>query len=246
VILFPAIDLKEGRCVRLRQGDMAQATVFNDDPAAQARAFEEQGFEALHIVDLDGAFAGKPMNAGAVEGILKAIRMPVQLGGGIRDTRTIEAWLDKGISRVIIGTAAVRDPGFVRAAASAFPGKVAVGIDARNGFVAVEGWAETSSLSAADLGRRFEDAGVAAIIYTDIARDGMLTGVNWEGTVALANAVSIPVIASGGLASIEDIRRLVAPECAKLAGAITGRALYDGRLDPGQALALVKAARGAA
>jgi len=246
VILYPAIDLKEGRCVRLRQGDMAQATVFNDDPAAQARAFEEQGFEALHIVDLDGAFAGKPMNAGAVEGILKAIHMPVQLGGGIRDTRTIEAWLDKGISRVIIGTAAVRDPGFVRAAASAFPGKVAVGIDARNGFVAVEGWAETSSLSAADLGRRFEDAGVAAIIYTDIARDGMLTGVNWEGTVALANAVSIPVIASGGLASIEDIRRLVAPECAKLAGAITGRALYDGRLDPGQALALVKAARGAA
>ena len=246
MILFPAIDLKEGRCVRLRQGDMAQATVFNDDPAAQARAFEEQGFEALHIVDLDGAFAGKPMNAGAVEGILKAIHMPVQLGGGIRDTRTIEAWLDKGISRVIIGTAAVRDPGFVRAAASAFPGKVAVGIDARNGFVAVEGWAETSSLSAADLGRRFEDAGVAAIIYTDIARDGMLTGVNWEGTVALANAVSIPVIASGGLASIEDIRRLVAPECAKLAGAITGRALYDGRLDPGQALALVKAARGAA
>lgn len=245
MILYPAIDLKDGRCVRLRQGDMAQATIFNDNPAAQAAAFEAQGFEALHIVDLDGAFAGKPMNAAAVEAILKAIRMPVQLGGGIRDTRTIEAWLEKGVSRVIIGTAAVRDPGFVRAAAKAFPGKVAVGIDARNGLVAVEGWAETSSLSAADLGRRFEDAGVAAIIYTDIARDGMLTGVNWEGTVALADAVSIPVIASGGLASIEDIRKLVEPGCAKLAGAITGRALYDGRLDAGQALALVRQGRAA-
>lgn len=246
MILYPAIDLKEGRCVRLRQGDMAQATVFNDSPAEQARAFEAQGFEALHIVDLDGAFAGKPINAAAVEAILAVIRMPVQLGGGIRDLRTVEGWISKGISRVIIGTAAVRDPGFVRAAAKAFPGKVAVGIDARNGYVAVEGWAETSTLAAVELGRRFEDAGVSAIIYTDIARDGMLSGVNWEGTVALANAVAIPVIASGGLASIADIERLVAPDCRKLAGAITGRALYDGRLDPAAALALVKAARAAA
>ena len=246
MILYPAIDLKGGQCVRLRQGDMAQATIFNDSAADQARSFERQGFEALHIVDLDGAFAGKPMNAAAVDAVLKAIRMPVQLGGGIRDLATVEAWLAKGIARVIIGTAAVRDPDFVRAAARAFPGKVAVGIDALDGYVAVEGWAETSSLSAADLGRRFEDAGVAAIIYTDIARDGMLSGVNWDGTIALANAVSIPVIASGGLASIADIERLVQPDCAKLAGAITGRALYDGRLDPAAALALVQRARSAA
>ena len=246
MILYPAIDLKGGQCVRLRQGDMAQATIFNDSAADQARSFERQGFEALHIVDLDGAFAGKPMNAAAVDAVLKAIRMPVQLGGGIRDLATVEAWLAKGIARVIIGTAAVRDPDFVRAAARAFPGKVAVGIDALDGFVAVEGWAETSTLSAADLGRRFEDAGIAAIIYTDIARDGMLSGVNWDGTIALANAVSIPVIASGGLASIADIERLVQPDCAKLAGAITGRALYDGRLDPAAALALVQRARSAA
>ena len=246
MILYPAIDLKNGQCVRLKQGDMDRATVFNDNPAAQAAAFERQGFEALHIVDLDGAFAGKPVNATAVEGVLKAIGMPVQLGGGIRDMRTVDGWLEKGIARVIIGTAAVRDPDFVRAAARAHPGKVAVGIDARDGFVAVEGWAETSSLSAVDLGKRFEDAGVAAIIYTDIARDGMLSGVNWEGTVALAAALSIPVIASGGLASIADIRRLTAPDCARLAGAITGRALYDGRLDAAEALALVKAAREAA
>ena len=246
MILYPAIDLKGGQCVRLRQGDMAQATIFNDSAADQARSFERQGFEALHIVDLDGAFAGKPMNAAAVDAVLKAIRMPVQLGGGIRDLATVEAWLAKGIARVIIGTAAVRDPDFVRAAARAFPGKVAVGIDALDGFVAVEGWAETSTLSATDLGRRFEDAGIAAIIYTDIARDGMLSGVNWDGTIALANAVSIPVIASGGLASIADIERLVQPDCAKLAGAITGRALYDGRLDPAAALALVQRARSAA
>lgn len=197
MILFPAIDLKEGRCVRLKQGDMAQATIFNDDPAAQAAAFEAQGFQWLHVVDLDGAFAGKPMNAAAVEAILKRVAFPVQLGGGIRDMKTVAGWLEKGIARVIIGTAAVRDPGFVREAAKAFPGQVAVGIDARDGFVAVEGWAETSSLAAADLGRRFEDAGVAAIIYTDIARDGMLEGINWEGTIALAQAVSIPVVASG-------------------------------------------------
>jgi len=236
MILFPAIDLKEGRCVRLKQGDMAQATVFNDDPAAQASAFEAQGFQWLHVVDLDGAFAGKPMNAAAVEAILQRVAFPVQLGGGIRDMKTVAGWLEKGIRRVIIGTAAVRDPGFVREAAKEFPGQVAVGIDARDGFVAVEGWAETSSLAAADLGRRFEDAGVAAIIYTDIARDGMLEGINWEGTIALAQAVSIPVIASGGLASMADIERLCADDAAILEGAITGRALYDGRIDPATAL----------
>lgn len=237
MILFPAIDLKEGRCVRLKQGDMARATIFNDDPAAQARDFEEQGFRWLHVVDLDGAFAGKPMNAAAVEAILARVAFPVQLGGGIRDMATVEAWLAKGISRVIIGTAAVRDPAFVKAAARAFPGKVAVGIDARDGQVAVEGWAETSALAAADLGRRFEDAGVSAIIYTDIARDGMLQGINWDGTIALAGALSIPVIASGGLASMADIERLCAPDAALLAGAITGRALYDGRIDAEAALA---------
>ena len=242
MILFPAIDLKEGRCVRLKQGDMAQATVFNDDPAAQAAEFEAQGFQWLHVVDLDGAFAGKPMNAAAVEAILKRVAFPVQLGGGIRDMKTVAGWLENGIRRVIIGTAAVRDPGFVREAAKAFPGQVAVGIDARDGFVAVEGWAETSSLAAADLGKRFEDAGVAAIIYTDIARDGMLQGINWEGTIALAQAVSIPVIASGGLASMADIERLCADDAAILEGAITGRALYDGRIDPAAALKRLAAA----
>ncbi|MFY8153876.1 MAG: 1-(5-phosphoribosyl)-5-[(5-phosphoribosylamino)methylideneamino]imidazole-4-carboxamide isomerase [Hyphomicrobiales bacterium] len=236
VILFPAIDLKNGQCVRLKQGDMDQATVFNDDPAAQAAAFEAQGFQWLHVVDLDGAFAGKPMNAAAVEAILARVAFPVQLGGGIRDMKTVEGWLAKGIRRVIIGTAAVRDPGFVREAAKAFPGQVAVGIDARDGFVAVEGWAETSTLAAADLGRRFEDAGVAAIVYTDIARDGMLQGINWDGTIGLAQALTIPVIASGGLASMTDIERLMAPDAAILEGAITGRALYDGRIDPAAAL----------
>lgn len=237
MILFPAIDLKNGQCVRLKQGDMDQATIFNDDPAAQAGAFESQGFQWLHVVDLDGAFAGKPMNAAAVEAILKRVAFPVQLGGGIRDMATVEGWLAKGVSRVIIGTAAVRDPTFVREAAKAFPGKVAVGIDARDGFVAVEGWAETSALAADDLGRRFEDAGVAAIVYTDIARDGMLQGINWDGTIALANALTIPVIASGGLASMADIERLCAPDAAILEGAISGRALYDGRIDPAAALA---------
>jgi phosphoribosylformimino-5-aminoimidazole carboxamide ribotide isomerase len=237
VILFPAIDLKNGQCVRLKQGDMDRATVFNDDPAAQGAAFEAQGFAWLHVVDLDGAFAGKPMNAAAVEAILARVAFPVQLGGGIRDMKTVEGWLAKGIARVIIGTAAVRDPAFVREAARAFPGKVAVGIDARDGFVAVEGWAETSALAAADLGRRFEDAGVAAIVYTDIARDGMLQGINWDGTIALANALTIPVIASGGLASMADIERLCAPDAAILEGAITGRALYDGRIDAEAALA---------
>ncbi|WP_092172616.1 1-(5-phosphoribosyl)-5-[(5-phosphoribosylamino)methylideneamino]imidazole-4-carboxamide isomerase [Bosea sp. OK403] len=239
VILFPAIDLKDGQCVRLKQGDMGQATVFNDDPAAQGAAFEAQGFQWLHVVDLDGAFAGKPMNAAAVEAILARVAFPVQLGGGIRDMATVEGWLKKGVRRVIIGTAAVRDPGFVKAAAKAFPGQVAVGIDARDGYVAVEGWAETSALAADDLGRRFEDAGVAAIVYTDIARDGMLQGINWDGTIALANALTIPVIASGGLASMADIERLCAPDAAILEGAITGRALYDGRIDPAAALARV-------
>ncbi len=221
---------------------MAQATVFNDDPAAQAASFEADGFRWLHVVDLDGAFAGKPVNAAAVDAILARVRFPVQLGGGIRDMATVEGWLKKGIARVIIGTAAVRDPGFVRAAAKAFPGKVAVGIDARGGMVAVEGWAETSSLSALDLGRRFEDAGVAAIVYTDIARDGMLQGLDMSGTRALAEALSIPVIASGGLASIADVEALLAPQNRSIAGAITGRALYDGRLDAKAALALIEGA----
>ena len=242
MILYPAIDLKAGQCVRLKLGDMARATVFNDDPAAQALSFERQGFSHLHVVDLDGAFAGKPMNAEAVDAILAAVRMPIQLGGGIRDMRTLEAWLAKGVARAIIGTAAVRDPAFVRAAARAYPGQVAVGIDARDGFVAVEGWAERSDLAAAELGKRFEDAGVAAIIYTEISRDGVLAGLDIEGTLALAHAVSIPVIASGGLASIEDVERLLRPDCAKLDGAITGRALYDGRLDAAEALALIRAA----
>ena len=244
MILFPAIDLKEGRCVRLVQGDMAQAVVFNDDPAAQAATFEAQGFSWLHVVDLDGAFAGAPMNAAAVDAILARIKLPVQLGGGIREMKTVEAWLAKGVSRVIIGTAAVRDPAFVREASRLHPGKIAVGIDAKDGRVAVEGWAQTSSMTAEELGRRFEDAGVAAIIYTDIARDGILKGLNIEMTLALAKAVSIPVIASGGLASIEDVHRLLQPDCAMLAGAITGRALYDGRIDPTAALAAIRQAGG--
>lgn len=245
MILFPAIDLKNGQCVRLEQGDMARATVFNLDPAAQAQSFAAQGFQYLHVVDLDGAFAGKPMNAQAVEAMLKVVSMPVQLGGGIRDLKTIEAWLSKGIARVIIGTAAVRDPALVKEAAKAFPGRVAVGLDARDGNVAVEGWAESSQVTALDIAQRFEDAGVAAIIFTDIARDGLLKGINWDATIALAEAVSIPVIASGGLASIEDVRTLLSPRAKKLEGAIAGRALYDGRLDPTEALALIGAAKAA-
>jgi phosphoribosylformimino-5-aminoimidazole carboxamide ribotide isomerase len=241
MILFPAIDLKDGHCVRLRQGDMAEATVFNEDPAAQAAAFEAQGFDWLHVVDLNGAFAGKPVNAAAVEAILASVHVPVQLGGGIRDLDTIIAWLDKGIDRVILGTAALRDPALVREAAHDFPGCIAVGIDARDGKVAVEGWAETSEIEALDLARRFEDAGVAAIIYTDIARDGVLAGLNLKATAALARAVNIPVIASGGLASIDDVYALLRPDYAMLEGAIVGRALYDGRLDAAQALALIKA-----
>jgi phosphoribosylformimino-5-aminoimidazole carboxamide ribotide isomerase len=243
VILFPAIDLKDGRCVRLKLGDMAQATVFNDDPAAQARAFEAQGFEYLHIVDLNGAFAGRPVNAPAVEAILGAVRMPVQLGGGIRDLATIEAWLAKGVRRVILGTAAVRNPALVREACKAFPGRIAVAIDARGGKVAVEGWAEASELSAPELARSFEDAGVAAIIYTDIDRDGILEGLNLPAALELARTTSIPVIASGGLAGIEDVKALLQPECRVLEGAITGRALYDGRLDAAVALALIQRAR---
>jgi phosphoribosylformimino-5-aminoimidazole carboxamide ribotide isomerase len=245
VILFPAIDLKSGEAVRLQQGDMARATVFNRDPAAQARAFEQQGFEYLHLVDLDGAFAGKPMNAAAVERILAAVKIPVQLGGGIRDRATIDAWLGKGIARVIIGTAAVRDPALVKAAARAVPGRIAVGLDARDGKVAVEGWAETSQLSALDLAQRFEDAGVAALIYTDVARDGMLKGLNLDATIALADKISIPVIASGGLASLDDVRALLESRAQKLAGAIAGRALYDGRLDATAALGLLRTARAA-
>lgn len=247
MILFPAIDLKGGEAVRLRQGDMARATVFNRDPAAQAQIFERQGFEYLHLVDLDGAFAGKPMNAEAVERILATVKIPVQLGGGIRDRATIEAWLGKGVARVIIGTAAVRNPALVKEAAKAFPGHVAVGLDARDGKVAVEGWAETSELAVIDIARRFEDAGVAAIVYTDVARDGMLKGLNLEATIALANEISIPVIASGGLASLDDVRVLlgdykvntVAHYTGKIAGVIAGRALYDGRLEAAEALKLI-------
>lgn len=246
MILFPAIDLKEGLAVRLEQGDMARATVFHRDPAAQARAFEMQGFAYLHIVDLDGAFAGRPVNADAVDRILETIGIPVQLGGGVRDMATVEAWLGKGVDRVIIGTAAVRDPQFVKEAAKKFPGRVAVGLDARDGKVAVQGWAETSELSALEIARRFEDAGVSAIIYTDIARDGLLQGLNLDATIALAEAITIPVIASGGLGSIDDIKALLEPRARKLEGAIAGRALYDGRLDPAAALKLIHDAKSAA
>lgn len=243
MILFPAIDLKGGACVRLKLGDMAQATVYNTDPAAQAKAFEEQGFEWLHVVDLDGAFAGESRNGAAVEAILKATNNPVQLGGGIRTLAHIEAWLEKGLARVILGTVAVRDPGLVREACRLFPGKIAVGIDAKGGKVAVEGWAEASSLGVTELAQKFEGAGVAAIIYTDIDRDGILAGINWQATIALADAVAIPVIASGGLASIADIVRMTMPDAGKLEGAISGRALYDGRIDPAEALSILKAGR---
>jgi phosphoribosylformimino-5-aminoimidazole carboxamide ribotide isomerase len=243
VILFPAIDLKQGHCVRLQQGDMTKATIFNEDPAAQALAFARQGFEYLHVVDLDGAFAGRPVNAAAVEAILAAVEMPLQLGGGIRDTGGIEAWLGKGVARVILGTAALRDPSLVRRAARLYPGHIAVGIDARDGKAAVEGWAKTSQIPAIELGKRFEDAGIAAIVYTDISRDGVLAGLNIEATLALAGELTIPVIASGGLASLEDIERLLLSDCAKLEGAIAGRALYDGRLDPAEALSLIRRAK---
>jgi phosphoribosylformimino-5-aminoimidazole carboxamide ribotide isomerase len=241
MILFPAIDLKDGACVRLKLGDMAEATVFNTNPAAQARDFERQGFQWLHLVDLNGAFAGKPVNGEAVEAILKAITIPVQLGGGIRSLAHIEDWLAKGIRRVILGTVALRDPSLVREACRRFPGRIAVGIDAKGGRVAVEGWAETSDLTAIDLARKFEDAGVSAIIFTDVDRDGILKGLNIESTLALAKATRIPVIASGGLAAMDDIARLTQSDCRILEGAISGRALYDGRLDVPEALRLLKA-----
>lgn len=243
MILFPAIDLKDGQCVRLRRGEMAEATVYNDDPAAQAQSFEAFGFEWLHVVDLNGAFSGHSANGDAVRNVLAAVSIPVQLGGGIRDMAGIEGWLEAGVRRVILGTVALRDPGLVSVAARRYPGRIAVGIDARAGRVAVEGWAETSDLDAVTLAKRFEDAGVTAIIYTDIDRDGMLSGLNLEATLALAQSVSIPVIASGGLASLDDIDRLLEADAAILAGAIAGRALYDGRLDPRAALARIRRAR---
>jgi phosphoribosylformimino-5-aminoimidazole carboxamide ribotide isomerase len=237
MILFPAIDLKDGACVRLKLGLMAEATVYNDDPAAQASAFADMGFPWLHVVDLNGAFEGRSVNGAAVEAILAATDMKVELGGGIRDLAGIASWLEKGVTRVILGTVAVRDPQLVREACRLFPGRIVVGIDAKGGKVAVEGWAEASELAAIDLAKKFEDAGVAAIVYTDIDRDGILKGINFDATLALANAVSIPVIASGGLADMADIERLCEPDCAILEGAISGRAIYDGRLDPRAALA---------
>jgi phosphoribosylformimino-5-aminoimidazole carboxamide ribotide isomerase len=248
MILFPAIDLKNGQCVRLKQGDMGQATLFNADPADQARKFVGDGAEWLHLVDLDGAFAGQPVNAAAVESILKTVKVPCQLGGGIRDIARIEGWLLKGISRVILGTVALKKPELVKGAARVFPDHIVVGIDAKNGRVAVEGWAETSDVLVLDLARRFEDAGVAAIIYTDIDRDGLLQGVNAEATAALAAKLSIPVIASGGVAGPEDLDRLkaVLPRSKQsgggIAGVIAGRALYDGRLDLRSAITRLKAA----
>jgi len=240
MILFPAIDLKDGACVRLVRGDMAQATVFSTEPAAQAKAFEAQGFEWLHIVDLNGAFEGRPVNGAAVEAILRSIRIPVQLGGGIRDMATIEAWLAKGVTRIILGTVAVKNPALVREACRAFTGRIAVGIDARGGRVAIEGWAETSELPALDLARAFEDAGAAAIVHTDIERDGALQGMNVEATAALARAISTPVIASGGVTSHDDLRRLKAVEDAGIVGVIAGRAIYDGRIEPAEALRILK------
>ena len=241
MILYPAIDLKDGQCVRLLHGDMDKATVFNNSPADQAAQFQDEGFQYLHVVDLNGAIEGKAVNGEAVRAILKNTANPVQLGGGIRTLANVEAWLEAGIARVILGTIAVREPGLVKAAARLFPGKVAVGIDARDGMVAVEGWVETSSLSAIDLARKFEDAGVAAVIFTDIARDGALTGVNVEATGALADAVRIPVIASGGVASVQDIVDLKAREGTRISGAILGRSLYSGAVNPAQALEAARA-----
>ncbi|SDG08265.1 1-(5-phosphoribosyl)-5-[(5-phosphoribosylamino)methylideneamino] imidazole-4-carboxamide isomerase [Limimonas halophila] len=239
MILYPAIDLKGGRAVRLLRGDMAAATVYNDDPVAQARAFQDAGFEWLHVVDLDGAFAGHPANAEAVQRIVEEVRLPVQLGGGIRDHATIGRWLDAGVERVILGTAAVKDPELVYAACREHPGRIVVGIDARDGYVATEGWAEVSTLTTQDLARRFERAGVTAIVHTDVGRDGALTGVNVAATAELARAIDTPVIASGGVAGLDDLRRLRAVEDAGIEGVIVGRALYDGRIEPREALALL-------
>jgi len=241
MILYPAIDLKDGQCVRLVRGEMANATVFSDDPAAQARSFAIAGFAWIHVVDLNGAFAGRPVNGAAVDAILGAVTIPVQLGGGIRDMDTIDDWLARGVARVILGTAALRDPELVRAACRNHPGRIAVGIDARDGRVAVEGWAETSDTEASDLAQAFEDAGVAAIIYTDIARDGALMGPNVEATAALAQGITTPVIASGGVSSHADLQALKAEEAAGIEGVICGRALYDGRIEPAAALALLAA-----
>lgn len=240
MILFPAIDLKDGTCVRLKRGAMESATIFNSDPAAQARAFADAGFEWLHCVDLDGAFQGRSVNAEAIETIRASVDLPIQLGGGIRDRAGIESWLEAGIARVILGTAALRNPVLVKEAARAHPGRIAVGIDARDGKVAVEGWAETSDMDAAELAKRFENAGVAAIVFTDIARDGMLQGVNVEATARLSNTVRIPVIASGGVAGMDDIEALLAANEPNILGVIIGRALYDGRINPVQALAKVR------
>jgi len=241
MILYPAIDLKDGQCVRLLHGDMDKATVFNNSPGDQAGRFEAAGFEYLHVVDLNGAIEGRSANRPAVEAILRAVKMPVQLGGGIRTLANVDSWLRAGLARVILGTIAVRDPNLVKEAARLFPGRVAVGIDARDGMVATEGWMETSSVSAIDLAKKFEDAGVAAIIFTDIARDGALTGVNVEVTGKLADAVSIPIIASGGVASVQDIRDLKARQGAHISGAILGRSLYVGAIQPSEALEIARA-----
>jgi phosphoribosylformimino-5-aminoimidazole carboxamide ribotide isomerase len=240
--LYPAIDLKDGQCVRLRRGEMDQATIYADDPGAQAKAWQAAGFSWLHVVDLNGAFAGKPVNAAAVRSILSNVTIPVQLGGGIRDLSGIAAWLDSGVRRVILGSAAARNPALVIEACKKFPGRIAVGIDARDGFVATEGWAKTSAMAAADLGLRFEDAGVSAIIYTDIGRDGMLSGLNLEQTVALSRRLTTPVIASGGVGGMAHLAALKeAATETRIEGVVVGRALYDGRVDPGEALALFAA-----
>ena len=242
MIFFPAIDLKDGQCVRLLRGEMDQATVFNDDPAAQATHFQQQGSEWLHLVDLNGAFEGQPVNSAAVESILAAIDIPVELGGGIRDLETVEFWLDRGIRRVILGTVAVKNPDLVRAACRAHPGRVALGIDAKDGFVAVEGWAETWEITALDLARKFEDAGAAALIYTDISRDGAMQGPNIEATIAMADAVDIPVILSGGVSSMADLDAVMARASGRLEGVISGRAVYDGRIHVSKAVAVLREA----